>query len=680
MAGRPPPPGFPSLSSFPPLPYPRGISSPSSGAAAAALGAGPRAAGGSFPSAPGAATPPAAWAAVATSLPSPSAAAAAAAAAAGLGMPPQAASELDPAAAAVDPAGEELDPAAAPPIRPPQLPPHASLEQPVSLAPPAPPLPGTGGAWATGSGLSRAGPGGGLGGGPGSGSGPGADTGPSAAQVALAAALEAVRAEAAAAEERVRAAALAWERERTAAADLAHQIAEAERALVAAGKQSVVQLADSGGSSSRQAPPVDSAPRTAAPDPLAAHLHLQAVGVQNIRSLVSVVLDTTSTSYARWREQVLLALTRYALESHVLVDTPEDARDVTWIRLDAVALSWIRGTLSLDLQDLVRTHGDTARHAWRALEGHFYGNAESRSARLDAAFRTFVQGDLTITQYCQHMKKMAEELTALGCPVSDRNLVIQVLRGLNPCYDVLKVWLPRQSPFPSFMKVWEDLLDDEVSRGLTPGSSSSSSTPSALAAASVLGAPPPGPSGGGGRGGGGGGGGGGRGGGGRGGGGHGGGGGRGGGGGGRGGGGRGGGDSPAPTSTTAPPSAPTPGGAPWPTVSYPWTGRISMWPYQTQGGGFRPQHQPAAMFAAPPPFAWTPPGPPAATPWPSPAQAWAPPAPTWPGGWDATALAQSFSTVGLTPPVTAEWVADTGASHYTTPDAGSGFPTSSAPM
>jgi hypothetical protein len=39
-------------------------------------------------------------------------------------------------------------------------------------------------------------------------------------------------------------------------------------------------------------------------------------------------------------------------------------------------------------------------------------------------------------------------------------------------------------------------------------------------------------------------------------------------------------------------------------------------------------------------------------------------------GWDQAALAQSFSTVGLTPPVGTEWIADSGASYHTTPDAG----------
>ena len=85
-----------------------------------------------------------------------------------------------------------------------------------------------------------------------------------------------------------------------------------------------------------------------------------------------------------------------------------------------------------------------------------------------------------------------------------------------------------------------------------------------------------------------------------------------------------------------------------------------MWPFQGPGGGPRPQLQPAAMFTgAAPLFApsWTPPAQPSQQ-------------PTWPGGWDQAALAQSFSTMGLTPPTSTEWIADSGASFHTTPDAG----------
>ena len=111
---------------------------------------------------------------------------------------------------------------------------------------------------------------------------------------------------------------------------------------------------------------------------------------------------------------------------------------MVWLRLDSVAMSWIFGTISLDLQDLVRTHSGTARKAWLALEGQFLGNAEFRALQLDANFRTFEQGDLSVGEFCRRMKGMADALHDLGCPVSDRVLVLNVLCGLSSTYDHLK--------------------------------------------------------------------------------------------------------------------------------------------------------------------------------------------------------------------------------------------------
>jgi hypothetical protein len=84
-------------------------------------------------------------------------------------------------------------------------------------------------------------------------------------------------------------------------------------------------------------------------DPIVAYLHLQAARVPHIKTLVTFVLDSNSTSYARWRDQLLLVLRCYALDDHVLSDTPARARDPTWRRRDCIVMSWISGTISLDL-------------------------------------------------------------------------------------------------------------------------------------------------------------------------------------------------------------------------------------------------------------------------------------------------------------------------------------------
>ena len=126
--------------------------------------------------------------------------------------------------------------------------------------------------------------------------------GSATADSALAAALHAAKTEAAASQEHVHAAALAWDRERTEADALARRVAEAEHYFFAfTDRQPSLDYTDAGAPSSTSSRPAQG-------DPMVAQLHLQAAGVQNIKTLVPVVLDPASSSYGRWWDLILLAL------------------------------------------------------------------------------------------------------------------------------------------------------------------------------------------------------------------------------------------------------------------------------------------------------------------------------------------------------------------------------------
>jgi hypothetical protein len=224
---------------------------------------------------------------------------------------------------------------------------------------------------------------------------------PVAQQGYTVAALTDARAPHAARQARLREAALVWEREREAADAIAAQIAAAKQLLVSpATHDGGVTSSDTVGGvyGVPTAPTVGTGPRTIPTvlwhdpaDPLVAQLHLQARSVQNIRLMVPVVLEPESPSYARWRDLLLLTLRRYALDDHVLCDPTGVAPTAAWVRLDSIVLTWIVGTISIDLHSLLRNLPH-ARVVWLAIEGQFLGNAEARALRLDAAFRTFVQG------------------------------------------------------------------------------------------------------------------------------------------------------------------------------------------------------------------------------------------------------------------------------------------------
>ncbi|KAF8653998.1 hypothetical protein HU200_062140 [Digitaria exilis] len=434
-----------------------------------------------------------------------------------------------------------------------------------------------------------------------------ASDGAVSAEAALAASLraakaEAAAAEAAAAEERVRVASATWARERATADALARRVGEAERYLhPASSSQPVVPYTDPGASSLRR-PPLEGS-RDHLPDPVVTQLHLQALGVQHIRGMVSIVLDSTSTSYNRWRDQVLMALRRYHLTGHVLADNPEAARDTMWHLLDTVVLSWISGTVAQDLQDSVNTLGGTVRAAWLALENQFLGHAETRALQLSAAFANFVQGDLSVGEYCRKMKSMADSLADLGCPVEDRLLVLHILRGLNDTFDHIRDWITRQRPFPSYLQVRDDLVLKELTlrpqAPLTPSPSSTALPPHFLV---LL---PPGRTGVGGT-------------------------------------------VVAVVAVVGIEAALVGDAGDHRLRLHPCALAILLQPMvrahldvALSGSGRRASCGCRTCSVGPDP-----------------------------GGWDQAALAQSFSTMGLTPPSNPDWIADSGASYHTTPDPG----------
>jgi hypothetical protein len=84
---------------------------------------------------------------------------------------------------------------------------------------------------------------------------------------------------------------------------------------------------------------------------------------------------------------------------------------------------------------------------------------------LDATFHNFVQGDLSVSDYCHKTKSMTDSLGNLGCVVSNHNLILNVLRGLNTWYDQLRTIITHSTLFLTFHKVGGELVLEEITLG-----------------------------------------------------------------------------------------------------------------------------------------------------------------------------------------------------------------------
>lgn len=214
-----------------------------------------------------------------------------------------------------------------------------------------------------------------------------------------------------------------------------------------------------------------------------------------MRALVPTTLDLATPSFSKWRRLLLLALGNYALADHVLCDATFPTIP-HWVRMDLHILSWIYGSITPELFEIVTTVEPSARGAWLSLEEQSVGNRETPVLHVDTKFRTLTQGTLSVTDYCRQMKTLAKTLVE---PISDRLLIINVLRDLSDRFAHLRSYIKRQRPLSSFIEVRSELQLEELSIGapsaFAPPCNSMASAPTSLTA----GPPHPAPHSGGGR-------------------------------------------------------------------------------------------------------------------------------------------------------------------------------------
>lgn len=103
-----------------------------------------------------------------------------------------------------------------------------------------------------------------------------------------------------------------------------------------------------------------------------------------------------------------------------------------------------------DVLDLATEPGQTARALFNRITALFTENKESRAVFLSQQFSSMVQGDLTINDYCQQMKVLADSLRDVGYTVATPQLVLNLLRGLNPRFSNTADDLANTFPLPSF--------------------------------------------------------------------------------------------------------------------------------------------------------------------------------------------------------------------------------------
>lgn len=92
---------------------------------------------------------------------------------------------------------------------------------------------------------------------------------------------------------------------------------------------------------------------------------------------------------------------------------------------------------------------------FRSLLLRMARNAETRALYLEQEFRILAQGSLSIANCCRKQKSLADDL-------SDKTIVLNTLRGLNPKFAHMRTLLSMKTLFPSFLETRSALMLEEL--------------------------------------------------------------------------------------------------------------------------------------------------------------------------------------------------------------------------
>ncbi|GJY37857.1 ribonuclease H-like domain-containing protein [Tanacetum coccineum] len=203
----------------------------------------------------------------------------------------------------------------------------------------------------------------------------------------------------------------------------------------------------------------------------------------SIPNKVPIKLDLEKHNYNAWSSFSLIHLGSLGLKAHV--ESKTASTNPEWEQLDDLVKMWILSSLCDSFQDQVVTTPGNAKKLWDHLKDLFYDNKDARIINLDNELRSIKIGKMTVNDYCTKNRSMADRHKNLRGDVSDKNLVLYTVNGLDSRFATLVEIIRHRETFPSFATTRNMLLLKESSFNESTDASTtfeSSSSPNILMA------------------------------------------------------------------------------------------------------------------------------------------------------------------------------------------------------
>ncbi|KAH9677665.1 retrovirus-related pol polyprotein from transposon RE1 [Citrus sinensis] len=104
---------------------------------------------------------------------------------------------------------------------------------------------------------------------------------------------------------------------------------------------------------------------------------------------------------------------------------------INWRAQDQTLLGWILSSISEGILNTV-LNCENSFEAWRSIEKQFGVQSEARVMQLRYEMNVLRKENMSVEEYCLKVKAVADKLACAGSPVSEKDLLMQILNGLGP--------------------------------------------------------------------------------------------------------------------------------------------------------------------------------------------------------------------------------------------------------
>ncbi|XP_016471408.1 uncharacterized protein LOC107793544 [Nicotiana tabacum] len=205
----------------------------------------------------------------------------------------------------------------------------------------------------------------------------------------------------------------------------------------------------------------------------------------DIPGMSLVAVPFSGCGFGGWRRSIIVSLSARNKIAFIDGSFPKPAagspESKQWDRCNNMVISWLTSSLTPEIAESVH-YSDTAESIWKQLNNRYRTISGTKKFKIKKELASTCEGPLDIASYFNKLKKLWDELGAMGsnhantctCIANEgllredeENKVHQFLIGLNETYITVKSNILMMNPLPSLDNVYNILLQDEKQRQVT---------------------------------------------------------------------------------------------------------------------------------------------------------------------------------------------------------------------